>query len=65
MPVHGPPVAPTTVSLTTGQGISEWNTEQYGSLPSDLAVQQGEMLWNHTCNQASRIDHYWSTNTRY
>eukprot|EP00971_Amphidinium_carterae_P235549 4674367-Amphidinium_carterae.1 len=58
-PVHGPAVAPTTVSLTTPYSFSEWNTEQYGSLPSDLAIQQGEMLqmmWNHTRNQASRVD---------
>eukprot|EP00971_Amphidinium_carterae_P174977 3468603-Amphidinium_carterae.1 len=56
-PVYGPPVAPTTVSLTTPMGYSKWNTLQNGSLPSDLAIQQGKMLqmmWNHTRNQASR-----------
>eukprot|EP00971_Amphidinium_carterae_P245859 4883008-Amphidinium_carterae.1 len=43
-PVYGPQVAPTTVLLTTSMGFLKWNTEQYGSLPSDLAVQQGKML---------------------
>eukprot|EP00971_Amphidinium_carterae_P228244 4527291-Amphidinium_carterae.3 len=58
-PIQGPSLAPTTVSLTTPYSFSEWNPEQYGSLPSDLAIQQGEMLqmmWNHTRNQASRVD---------
>eukprot|EP00971_Amphidinium_carterae_P314012 6241217-Amphidinium_carterae.1 len=58
-PVHGPPVAPTTVSLTTPMGFSKWNTKQYDSFPSDLAIQQEQMLqmmWNHTRNQASRVD---------
>eukprot|EP00971_Amphidinium_carterae_P199966 3968854-Amphidinium_carterae.2 len=58
-PIHGPALAPSTVSLTTPYSFSEWNTEQYGSLPSDLAIQQGEMLqmmWNHTRNQAARVD---------
>eukprot|EP00971_Amphidinium_carterae_P237324 4711123-Amphidinium_carterae.1 len=58
-PMQGPALAPTTVSLTTPYSFSEWNPEQYGSLPSDLAIQQGEMLqmmWNHTRNQAARVD---------
>eukprot|EP00971_Amphidinium_carterae_P196917 3908384-Amphidinium_carterae.1 len=58
-PIQGPSIAPTTVSLTTPYSWSEWNPEQYGSLPSDLVVQQGEMMqmmWNHTRNQAARVD---------
>eukprot|EP00971_Amphidinium_carterae_P266537 5287616-Amphidinium_carterae.1 len=50
-PIQGPSTAPSTVSLATPHSWSEWNPEQYGSLPSDLAVQQGEMMqmmWNQT-----------------
>eukprot|EP00971_Amphidinium_carterae_P349229 6490911-Amphidinium_carterae.1 len=66
-PIQGPSLAPTTVSLTTPYSWSEWNPEQYGSLPSDLAIQQGEMLqmmWNHTRIPGTKL-HVWTALNRY